>query len=58
MFGCTARTRLSQRSVRLRRSSRGNPYDGGADILLPTAVDRDAVKRRHTDWLSLHPSGF
>lgn len=35
-----------------------HPYDGGADILLPTAVDRDAVKHRHTDWLSLHPSGF
>ncbi|MFF1615312.1 hypothetical protein ACFVYA_46890 [Amycolatopsis sp. NPDC058278] len=35
-----------------------HPYDGGADILLPTTGERDALKHRHTDWLSLHPSGF
>ncbi|MFI5611823.1 hypothetical protein [Amycolatopsis sp. NPDC051903] len=35
-----------------------HPYDGGADVLLPTIVDRDVVKHRHTDWLSSHPSGL
>lgn len=35
-----------------------HPYDGGADVLLPTAVDRDVVKHRHTDWLSDHPRGL
>jgi hypothetical protein len=35
-----------------------HPYDGGADVLLPTTGERDALKRRHTDWLSAHPLGF
>jgi hypothetical protein len=35
-----------------------HPCDGSADILWPTAVDRDAMKHRHTDRLSLHPGGF
>ena len=34
-----------------------HPYDGGADILVPTSGERDALKQRHTDWLSTHPSG-
>jgi len=34
------------------------PYDGGADVLLPTTAERDALKHRHTDWLSVHPSGY
>lgn len=34
------------------------PYDGGADIFLPTAVERDALRARHADWLSLHPGGL
>jgi len=34
------------------------PYDGGADVLLPSAVERDAIKTRHTDWLSSHPGGL
>lgn len=33
------------------------PYDGGADVLLPSAVERDALKERHADWLSSHPGG-
>ncbi|MGW7531106.1 DUF3885 domain-containing protein [Amycolatopsis sp. NPDC054798] len=35
-----------------------HPYDGGADILLPTTGERDALKLRHTGWLSAYPSGF
>ena len=35
-----------------------HPYDGGADVLLPTTGERDALERRHTDWLSGHPLGF
>jgi len=35
-----------------------HPYDGGADVLLPTTGKRDALKRRHTDWLSAHPLGL
>jgi len=34
------------------------PYDGGADVLLPSPVERDALKDRHTDWLSSHPHGL
>lgn len=34
------------------------PYDGGADVLLPSAVERDALKARHCDWLSSTPSGL
>lgn len=34
------------------------PYDGGADVLLPSAVERDALKERHADWLSSHPQGL
>nr|WP_067686787.1 hypothetical protein [Nocardia jejuensis] len=35
-----------------------HPYDGGADVLLPTGAERDALVRRHPDWLSQHPNGF
>lgn len=34
------------------------PYDGGADVLLPTAVERDGLKKRHAGWLSAHPQGL
>lgn len=34
------------------------PYDGGADALLPSAAERDALKQRHADWLSAHPQGL
>ncbi len=34
-----------------------HPYDGGADVLLPTPGERDALRARHTTWLSTHPSG-
>lgn len=34
------------------------PYDGGADIILPSATERDALRRRHSEWLSVHPLGL
>lgn len=35
-----------------------HPYDGGADVLLPTVAERDVLKARHADWLSDHPCGL
>ncbi|MFF8639011.1 hypothetical protein ACF052_33025 [Streptomyces pilosus] len=35
-----------------------HPYDGGADVFLPTAGERDRMRDRHADWLSNHPSGL
>ena len=34
------------------------PYDGGADVILPSATLRDAFKQRHADWLSTRPDGL
>ncbi|WP_326564994.1 hypothetical protein VSH64_24425 [Amycolatopsis rhabdoformis] len=34
------------------------PYDGGADVLLPTTAERDALKQRYSEWLSRHPQGL
>nr|WP_237545483.1 hypothetical protein [Streptomyces sp. SID1046] len=34
-----------------------HPYDGGADVILPTRQERDRMRERHTDWLSAHPTG-
>ncbi len=34
------------------------PYDGGTDVVLPTTIERDALRRRHQEWLSAHPSGL
>ncbi|MGC4806131.1 DUF3885 domain-containing protein [Micromonospora sp. DT233] len=33
-----------------------HPYDGGADVILPTREQRDALKTRHRGWLSQQPS--
>ena len=35
-----------------------HPYDGGMDVMLPSSVERDALRERHRDWLSSHPSGL
>jgi hypothetical protein len=35
-----------------------HPYDGGADVITPTAPDREALAHRHHDWLSTHPNGL
>ncbi|WP_446687042.1 DUF3885 domain-containing protein [Planotetraspora thailandica] len=33
-----------------------HPYDGGADVILSTRAERDALKERHRAWLSRHSS--
>lgn len=35
-----------------------HPYDGGADVLLGSPRERDALRARHDDWLSAHPGGL
>ena len=35
-----------------------HPYDGGADVVLASAEERDPLKEQHREWLSSHPSGF
>lgn len=35
-----------------------HPYDGGADVFLPTPVEREHLRAAHTDWLSHHPAGY
>ncbi|MEU5694350.1 hypothetical protein [Actinosynnema sp. NPDC020468] len=35
-----------------------HPYDGGADVLLPTTGERDTLRQNHADWLSHHPLGL
>ncbi|MFE4513898.1 hypothetical protein ACFRMQ_06815 [Kitasatospora sp. NPDC056783] len=35
-----------------------HPYDGGADVYLTTAEERDRLKERHAEWLSPYPSGM
>ncbi|MEV0895751.1 hypothetical protein [Actinoplanes sp. NPDC049802] len=34
-----------------------HPYDGGMDVILPSATERDALRHRYHEWLSEHPSG-
>ena len=34
------------------------PYDGGADVVLPTSAERDRLKALHADWLPAHPEGL
>ncbi|GAA2905203.1 hypothetical protein Acy02nite_86120 [Actinoplanes cyaneus] len=33
-----------------------HPYDGGADVILPTREQRDALKLEYRSWLSNHPA--
>ncbi|WP_433368975.1 DUF3885 domain-containing protein [Actinoplanes sp. CA-142083] len=35
-----------------------HPYDGGIDVILPSEGERDALRRRHLEWLSAHPGGL
>ncbi len=35
-----------------------HPYDGGADVILPSTKQRDNIKAKHPDWLSTHPEGY
>jgi len=34
------------------------PYDGGADVILPTRAKRDALARRHRRWASTRRDGL
>jgi hypothetical protein len=35
-----------------------HPYDGGADIFLPTTSERDALRERYREWVSNRPDGL
>jgi len=35
-----------------------HPYDGGADVILPSVPERDDLAAEHPDWRSAHPSGL
>ncbi|WP_449334205.1 DUF3885 domain-containing protein [Streptomyces chattanoogensis] len=35
-----------------------HPYDGGADVFLPTPTERDRLRDRYANWLSSHPAGL
>lgn len=35
-----------------------HPYDGGVDVIAASLGERDALRARHTDWLSRHPGGM
>jgi hypothetical protein len=35
-----------------------HPYDGGADVFLPTPEERDRLRDRYADWLSIYPTGL
>ncbi|MFJ3855133.1 hypothetical protein ACIPRL_02820 [Streptomyces sp. NPDC090085] len=35
-----------------------HPYDGGADVILPSSEERDRLRDRHSAWLSAHASGY
>ena len=35
-----------------------HPYDGGIDVAVSSTSERDAVRERHRDWLSAHPTGL
>jgi hypothetical protein len=34
------------------------PYDGGADLILETSQQRDALRTKYAEWLSEHPTGL
>ena len=34
------------------------PYDGGADLFLRSAAERDLMQKRYQQWLSSHPEGL
>ena len=35
-----------------------HPYDGGMDVAVSSTSERDALRERHSDWLSAHPNGL
>ncbi len=34
------------------------PYDGGGDVVAPSAAERDRLKARHVSWLPTNPFGL
>ncbi|MER5639081.1 hypothetical protein ABT095_19200 [Kitasatospora sp. NPDC002227] len=34
-----------------------HPYDGGVDVIARDTAEREALKARHSDWLSRRPDG-
>ena len=44
--------------VSVERQSIYAPYDGGADIFLSCASERDVLHHRYAAWLSTHPLGL
>lgn len=34
------------------------PYDGGVDVILKDAKEREEFKEKYKDWLSIHPKGL
>lgn len=35
-----------------------HPYDGGADVILPSGAERDRLKARYREWLSARSDGY
>jgi hypothetical protein len=35
-----------------------HPYDGGADVILSSASERDILRDKYSSWLSKHPLGY
>ena len=35
-----------------------HPYDGGADVILPSSEMRDILREEYKEWLSSHPDGY
>jgi len=35
-----------------------HPYDGGADVILPSRQARDIIREKHIQWLSSNPKGL
>jgi hypothetical protein len=35
-----------------------HPYDGGADVILPSSTERDQLKAQHSEWLSDRHDGL
>lgn len=44
--------------VNVKRGVVFHPYDGGADVILRTTIERDRIKKKYRDWLSDHPKGL
>ncbi len=35
-----------------------HPYDGGADVILPSTEGRDTLRDAHASWLSKRSDGY